>query len=343
MDKLDRAVAEGIISAAQRDRIRALPRAEGRGDGFRLSLVHVLWTAGAALIAVSLWLLAVQIASIDPDWLVWTCLVYAAALWLLDASVVRHRSMRVLSALLGMGGGICVALAVVAWQGTVGQPTYWQEWSRVPRWSAEAVLPYAPWIHGVYLPLVPVAVTAALMIRLRGFLPATALLAGAFLIVAVDLRIGLSGQMEGRDLRVLAAGLFAVGWACDLRLRDNHGFWVNKVAVLIFPIGLIADAFQGINLSILIWSLGAIGLSLFIRRPGGMAAGALGVMLYLGEWFDAWENLFVAAGIIAVIGLGSIAVGIKAHLIEDRLDAILPERVRRLRPAPRNDPVTFGF
>lgn len=287
MDRLDQAVAQGIISPAQRDAIRALSESD---DGFRLSLVHVLWTGGAALIGFALWLLAIQIASINPNWLIWTCLVYAAALWALDGLVVRHRSMRLLSALLVMAGGLCVSFAVIAWQGTVGWPTYWWPWDRVPYWSADAPIHYTPLVHGPYLPLVPVVVVASLLLHLRRFLPAGFVLSAAFFIAVMDVVVGLRADATSRDLMAIAAILFAGGWVADLRFRDNHGFWLNKAAVLLFPFVVLLAAVEGITPHLLLWSLAGVALSLFIRRPAGIWASATGIAVWLADWFDAWVN-----------------------------------------------------
>ena len=118
---------------------------------------------------------------------------------------------------------------------------------------------------------------------------------------------------------------------------------MNKAAVSLFPFTAVVNLFDGTKAMTLLAALLLIALSVFIRRPTGTWAGALDVAVFLADWFEAWDSLFVAAALVAVIGLATILQGVKAHLTEDRLDTMLPAPLRRLRPAARTDPVTFGF
>ena len=47
--------------------------------------------------------------------------------------------------------------------------------------------------------------------------------------------------------------------------------------------------------------------------------------------------------ILALFGGALIYWGVRARMIENRLEALLPPTLRQLRPTRRADPVTFGY
>lgn len=51
----------------------------------------------------------------------------------------------------------------------------------------------------------------------------------------------------------------------------------------------------------------------------------------------------VRIAIAVCLALAAICLGVRAHLIEERLEQFLPPLLRRLRPAARTDPVTYGL
>ncbi len=323
MEILKKAVDAGIISNAQRLEIEALEQSDPRG--FTFSLVHLLWLGGAGLIVFALVLLAGEVSRGQPVPLMWICLVYAGGLACLDWALARRSDMRLLSSLVNLAMAVSVMFAADAAFGLQSEDWY-------PMRNPEAGL------------LVLAAFSAALVWR-RGFLPAWITLSFAALWLAM-IRLDPFMTYKEEPYFFLGASAFGMGltWVFDLRSRSNHGFWLNKVALFCFTIYAFWVAFgRGWEEILLFASLVLLAVSLFLRRPVGVSAGAIGLGLYLAEWLDAWDNVLVAAGILGVVGLGAIFIGVKAHLVEDQLERLLPGSLKRLRPNARQDPVTFGF
>ena len=321
MDRLKAAEEAGIITAEQRHAIEALRLEEDRA--FRFSLVHLLWLGGAGLIIFALVLLAGEISRGQSMPLMWTCLAYAGGFALLDWSLQGRRDLRLLSSLafLGMSiSGMFAVDAALAFEADRWRPMEYPE-----------------------LPLLFVGGLAGWLIWSRGFLPAWLVLGGASTWLAYVL---VDPYYSDEQVFFLCAGVaaFVLGWFFDLKARANHGFWLNKIALVCLFIYVVQAAFSSDQmLALLLTSLVLLAMSLFIRRAAGVSTAALGLAAYLGNWLDAWDNLFVAAAILAVVGLVAIFAGVKAHLVEDQLERLLPSQAKRLRPESRVDPVTFGF
>ncbi len=341
MEQLRIAVETGIITEEQR---RAIVALDVPKTGLRLSMVHLLWLCGAGLIVFALVLLAAEISQGDMGRLMWVCLAYAAGLFALDRVVQPRHDLRLLSSLLMLGMGITLSFAVGAFLDT--------------NWGLQE--PGRPWdkledtpilFQTIYLPLFPVLAVSFLLIRSRDFLPAWVGVLCVLGMYMIDIFYGLRLDDNFAEYKLwLFATILccALGWWLDLHAQQNHGFWINKVGLLAFLIFTIDVSFSFSRSLPHLWLLLPTGLlmmlySVYIRRPGGVSGGMLALAIYLGDWFQAWDNLYVAAAIIALCGLAAIYAGVRAHLIEERLDALLPDTLRRLRPEARNDPVTFGF
>ncbi|THH38420.1 hypothetical protein E4Z66_02285 [Aliishimia ponticola] len=336
MNRLSAAVAAGIITPEQKRAIEALP--DGPGS-LRLSLVHLLWLGGVALIVFALFLLTIQISGGDPDRISMVCLVYAVGFFLLDRVVEPRPDLRLLSTLLVLGLGVTLSFSVGAYIEPFVPGRNWSGYTNA----------LGPLTKGMYLPLLPLLGVSALLIRNRQFLPAWTGVLGVLSVYAIDLFYG-PGLNDVIDQNLfwlaLSVGCLVLGWWLDLRATHNHGFWLNKAGLLAFFVFSTSMAFDWRAEGI--WPLLPTGLlmifySIYVRRPGGISGGALALAFYLGDWFQAWDNLYVAAAIVALAGLGAIFLGVRAHLIEDRLDDFLPPVLRRLRPEARQDPVTFGL
>lgn len=342
MDKLRQAVDAGIITEAQRDAIEAIP---DDPRTFRFSLVHLLWLAGAGLIVFALLLLAAELSQGEAERLMWICLVYSGGLAALDQGLRGRAGVRLLSSLVLLSMGATAAIAVGAFiesqWGLVAPGTHW---SRFGAW-------YEPFLRGLYLPGAVIIGVSALLVVRRGFLPAWLALLAVLATYSCDMFFGprLDDVVEASILWLgLSVLALAAGWWFDLAPGPNHGFWINKAGLLAFSIYTFVALVEGAFGSRDYWHLLPAGIavalySLYLRRPAGISAGALALAVYLAHWFDAWDNVYVAAAILGVIGLGSIYLGVKAHLVENRLDRLLPSQLRRLRPDARSDPVTFGF
>ncbi|MEM8578740.1 MAG: hypothetical protein AAGF60_12885 [Pseudomonadota bacterium] len=348
MDQLERAVAAGIITEAQRDAIAALPPEDG---GLPLSLVNVLWAGGCALVVLAMVLVAAEVGKGGAGHVMWMCLAYAGGFLVLDAVLRGRGGFRLLSSLVLAGAGIALMSAGFAWQESVGGSVIARGWDYSFSDRAGAIWPYAPLLHGPYLPMAPVLAVGAILIRWRGFLPGWLMVWGALAPVLSDIYHGLRLEDVAPEWAVLfacAALLFGLGWWQDLVCRANHGFWQNKAGGIAFlwamleGFSLFGRPDAGYFGTLLALSLVLVLFSIYLRRPAGISVAAIGIAAYCAEWLEAWDNLFVAGGVLAVIGLGAIVLGVRAHLIAAQLDTLLPGTLRALRPAARTDPTTFG-
>ncbi|MEP3844917.1 MAG: hypothetical protein ABJM43_06205 [Paracoccaceae bacterium] len=342
MDRLQIAVEAGIITQAQRDAIEGLPLDP---RAFQFSFVHVLWFCGAGLIAFALFLLAVEISQAESGRLAWVCLAYTGLLAGLDYVIKGRDGMRVLSSLVLMAMGICATFAVFSFVETFfGLEEPGKQWSTYENW-------YGPLVQGPYLYGSVLLVVSGILIHFRGFLPAWLAVLGVIVGFGLDVFYG-NGLDDNVDQNLLwlafSIPFLATGWFFDLKAGPNHGFWLNKAALMTFTIYTFAVVLESAFENDPYWSLLPSGIalmlfSIFVRRPAGLSVGAIALGIYVGYWFGAWDNLYVAAALLGLIGLGSIYIGVRAHLIEDQLDRFLPSKLRELRPESRVDPVTFGF
>ncbi|MEO9822439.1 MAG: hypothetical protein ABJ370_10560 [Paracoccaceae bacterium] len=342
MEKLDIAVQAGIISQAQRDSIEALP-VDSRS--FQFSLVHALWFCGAGLIAFALFLLAIEISQQDYWRLAWVCLAYTGLLAGLDYVIKGRDGLRVLSSLVLMAMGICATFAVASFLETFfGLEEPGTTWSKYENW-------YGPFVQGPYLFGIVLLAISGILVRFRGFLPAWIVGLGVIVVFGIDAFLGnsLDHNIEYYWPWLAFSILFlATGWFFDLKSGPNHGFWLNKAALMTFTMYTLIVLFESNYNNNAYWSLLPSGIalmlfSIFVRRPAGLSVGVIALGTYVGFWFGAWDNMYVAAALLGLIGLGSIFIGVRAHLIENQLDRLLPSKLRELRPESRVDPVTFGF
>jgi hypothetical protein len=351
MDRLREAVNRGIITEDQRRAIEALRPDPLRADAPGLSLVHVLWMAGCALVVFAMVLLAIELGADEPGRLMWIGIAYAGVFAALDQVVKPRATLRLLSSMLVLSMAACLSLAVIAWQATVGEPSFLQDWSDPPWWSRPdadppPLWPYSPLIHGAFLPAAPVLAAGAVLLVRRAFLPAWVPFLAALILVVAEVWNGL-GLDDAISTRAFFLGwgiaLSAAAWWADLRDGPNHGFWLNKVAMTCLAVWSMFFFFDDRMGLFLMISIATIAFAIYIRRPAGVSVGAMGIAAWLADWFNAWENLIFAAVVLGLIGFASIVLGVRAHLIEDRLDDLLPEGLRRLRPPPRAESVTFGL
>lgn len=336
MSRLKDAVAAGIITEAQRRAIEAL---EVQRPGLKLSMVHVLWLGGMGLIVFAMVLLAAEISRGDMWRLTWVCLVYAGLLFALDVIVQRRRDLRLLSALLLLGIGVSASVAVGAYiemeYGFRGIGRSWASWGT--------------FFDGIYVPSLPLLAACAILIRRRGFLPAwigVLTMAGLW-ISDLFFSTALHDRFETQWIFLFMSVIcFALAWFFDLRPGANHGFWINKMGLIAFFVFSLLASIEGWDDELWVLlptGLGLIFFSLYVRRAAGVTAGALNIAVYIGDWALGWDNLYVATGVIALFGVTAIYFGVRAHLIEGRLDSYLPRSLRALRPESREDPITFGF
>ena len=350
MQILDQAVDEGIISAQQRDQIVDLQRQTADRfpeTGIKLSLVHVLWTAGVLLGVVALAILANEIGGQDPWSMMLVAVSYAALFALLDYVIRDRSSLRVLSSLLVLAIGFCLALALVMIQ----EQQAGARWFGYPRWGEDeggrpSILVRA-WYSSL-LPLLPIVVTGVWALRLRAFLPAWLLVFPALVVAGYEI-LQLGGApttILGFNLTtsyLLLSALVGLGfaWRLDLKSRINHGFWLNKLGLLLFGLWL-GDTYYDFEFVVMALGVLTIFASIFWRRPFGISVGAAAIGWYIIDLFDWWDEPIVLAAVLGLIGLGLLFLGVRFKLIESRLESMLPAGLRALRPNRREDPVIFS-
>ncbi|MEM9498033.1 MAG: hypothetical protein AAGA28_08950 [Pseudomonadota bacterium] len=340
MSRLKEAVTAGIITEEQRRAIEALG---GDRTGLRLSMVHVLWLAGTSLIVFAMILLAADISRGNMWRLMWVCLVYAAGLFAIDQVVRRRTDLHILSSLLLLGIGASAAVATCAFiELHLGLREVGYDWYS-QREQGSALL------NGIYLPGLPVLVTCAILVWRRGFLPGWIGILGVLGVYVCDVFFGagFDTHVAGHWVFLLMSFVcFGLGWYFDLQPGANHGFWINKMGLLaffIFTLVLGVEWPRDDYLLLLPTGLFVMLFSIYVRRPAGVSGGAVAVAVYIGYWVFQWDNLYVATAVIALFGIAAIYAGVRAHLIEDKLDQFLPNSLRALRPRARQDPITFGY
>ena len=342
IDRLQSAVEAGIITQAQREAIEGLPLDP---RAFQFSFVHVLWFCGAGLIAFALFLLAIEISQAESWRLAWVCLAYTGLLAGLDFVIKGRDGLRVLSSLVLAAMGMTTTIAVASFIDTfIGLEEPGKHWLSYENW-------YGPFVQGPYLYGLVLLVVSGILVRFRGFLPAWIAVLGVTVGFGLDIFYGNEFEDffdENLFWLSFSVVFLAVGWFFDLRTGPNHGFWLNKSALITYTIYTFFVVIGSTFGNDAYWSLLPSGIalmlfSIFVRRPAGLSMGAIALGTYAGHWFDAWDNLYVASALLGLIGLGSVYIGVRAHLIENQLDRLLPSKLRELRPESRVDPVTFGF
>jgi hypothetical protein len=136
--------------------------------------------------------------------------------------------------------------------------------------------------------------------------------------------------------------VMAVGFVVDRRTEEDFAFWLYGVGVAHFWVGLGNLPFDGeiawigfafVNILLMI-------VSIVLQRRVFMAAGALGVFIYLGHLgFETFQDSLLFPFILIFVGLAVIggAVGYKKHeqKIEDAVLGALPAAVRNRLPSAR--------
>jgi len=162
----------------------------------------------------------------------------------------------------------------------------------------------------------------------------------AVMSVMVGGRPGDGGM--GATLMLSGLAVMAAGFLVDRRTKEDFAFWLYGVGVAHFWVGLTmlpADSeaawigYAGANVLL-------VAVSVLLQRRVFMAAGALGVFVYLGHLgFDTFEDSLLFPFILIFVGLAIIggAVWYKKHHreIETAVLGALPAAVRRRMPSAR--------
>lgn len=146
---------------------------------------------------------------------------------------------------------------------------------------------------------------------------------------------------------LMLSGLFvvAVGYVVDRRTREDFAFWLYGLGVAHFFVGLTGSPKEG-ELAWLAYAfvcLLLVVVSILLQRHIFMAAGALGMFIYLGHLgFETFEDSLLFPFVLSFVGLAIIAAAVwyqkHKQSVEGKVLAALPEAVRKRLPSARQRP-----
>ena len=323
MDRLDLGVERGIITAAQRDALRALELGHTEGIEARrgLNAVTVAYWAGAIAVLTAFgWFLASRWQVLGPAGVLVVALVYAAlfagtARWL-DRE--RFRAAAAIAILLVVGMTPIITWSLVSLAGLWDlypagrRPLYFEPFD--PVWSQLRWLP-------IDLATILAALIALRRVRLGVLaLPiAAGLAAAASHIIVLFIEPEFANALGGRLPFLLATSLFAIAYAVDVRTADGEDYavWFYIAAIVSLMIALggfwsdsAVIAAHSTLLAATILAFGAVRL----RRRILLFAAFIGFVAYLAYLaFDVFEDAVAFPVALATIGIIVIlaAVGIQ--------------------------------
>ena len=341
-DDLDAAVEAGLIDRETRIRLDAFAKARREPPGAeahapseiaeapRFDLVHVLYYAGALLVIGAMALLANAGFQQFGGWaLTAIAALYGAGFFWLGRLLWRNPKTRVPG---GLGIAIAVAMAPSALYGLLVAIGFAQDQPALSRIALEVT-----------------AIVAAALAMWRYPFSFTLMIVGvAGWMLATDIAVliahgGRSGWDSAWDLRRLVslgagAAMILAGWAIDLRhdAAGDFGFWPHALgsALLWGAMTLEGDPQRPLYC---VFGLAMIAFGLFVGRRVHAAFGALAVAIYLGVLaFAIIHDTFSFALSLSLIGVAVVLSGLglerRRGRISARLDAMLPEALRALRP-----------
>ena len=341
MDLLDLGVERGIISAGQRDALRALDddrssphrRVEARRGLNAVTIAY--WSGGIAVLLAFGWFLASRWAVLGPGGVLVVALVYAV-LFAVVARVLSKQGFRqasAISTLLVVGMSPLIAWSLLALGG---------QWDLYPP-SREPLFfgPFDPvWNQLRWLPI-DLAVVLAALIALRKVkfgvlaLPiAAGLAAFASHSVALVFDLELAAALGGRLPLLLAFAMLTIGYTLDMRTSGDEDY-----AVWFYLVGIVALAAaigefwressvlsaHGLLLAAVIFAFAAVHLG----RRIFLIAAFLGFVVYLGYLaFDVFKEALEFPVALATVGM---VVILSAVWLQRRY----PSLVRRGEPTDR--------
>lgn len=236
MDRLDLGVERGIITAAQRDALRALdepPRGEARHGLNAVTIAY--WIGGIAVLAAFGWFLTTRWAVLGASGVLIVALVYAV----LFAGVARvlsregFRYAAAIATLLVVGMTPIVAWAILSLTG------WWELYPANDRWYG--IQPFNPiWSRLRWLPIdLAVILVSLVAMRRVSFgvlaLPlALALTALMNHVVPLIFDPEIASALGGRWTLLIAFVLLAIAYTLDRRQpRDaDYALWFYAVGVV---------------------------------------------------------------------------------------------------------------
>ena len=362
----DRAAAKGIVSEDQANALKSFWEddfaAHREREGFGFNLSTIVWLLGAAAFLfggfLSLFLWLGDPGQAPEAWLSAMILAALASVYL-SRWLLRQGSWRGLSVLALFAAAVAASFGAAIWQfelQTIVEPRPFSRGYELVRQGDDYVrvsLSFLWPLDAAAFWLAPFAAFGIWAVRARGFLPGWVALAPALFFIAFELllRGGPGAGMDELDLLTDLAvvgglGAWAAGWWADVKLRANHGFWLNKLGMLAFSFGMaeffVRASELGKDLFLLI-ALIVIFSALFQRRQATATFGIIGIGTWAIDWLAQYE-ISIGVG-LSVVMLGAVLVlsGMLLAIRRDWFAALMPPALERLRPRERTDPVTFGL
>lgn len=333
---------------------------EVQENGFSLNLTNILWVGGAAIIISALILLADNISKKSYLLLHILFCIYAVGFFILDIATKRKIYIPLLSSVLKIAIGFCLVGAISTWQYLSKYQEYFLSGYSKNLISVEQPI-YIPaygmgmngWLlYSAILPSILILVLGFYLLKRSNFLPSWCLIIFSIFAIGLEIFYRYIPDLVYADehlkwyIVVFGALAYIIGWKQDLSSPINHGFWLNKIGMIIFSFGMVLFFEENSNLNkwlFLLICIFAISLSIFQRRPSGISFGALGIFAFIDWQFDFQDSDLLLVLVVTLIGVFTIGIGILAKKYEANLDNHLPKSIKSLRPIQRDDPVTFGF
>ena len=343
---LRKAVAAGLLSEDQFDRIKAYLAAPHDGAGppaAKFDLTHVLWYGGALIVMAAMGLFSTTaFGMMGGSALFATGAIYAIGLWLAGRNLWR-RDLRTPAGLLIAAAVSMVPLMIYGiqdaldlWKYAQGKPGSYRD--------------FFPYVNGSWL-YMEIGTIIAAIVALRSYkVPFLMLVGGiALWFMSMDLAMWFTTtpadfyDIETRRKVSIVFGLLMiiVAWATDLRRPQGPdlSFWLHIFGAATFW-GAMTASSESTEFTRFIYfliNLVLIGLALFLDRRIYAVFGAMGVAAYLGYLaYDVFQDLILFSFALSGIGIAIIAMGLWLNrhyaALSAAIDARMPEGLRALRP-----------
>lgn len=343
-DDLRAASTAGVLTTPQLESLmeflRARPSA-AESAAPKFDAVHLMWYVGALIIMSAMGLFStLAFAQMGGEALTATAVIYAFLFVWAGDHLWTQKKLRTPGGLLI---AVAVSMAPLAVYGIQDQFGWWTDAGKPGTPHTFYTLIKGGWIF------MEIAAIAAAAIALRFYrFPFIVLIAAiALWFMSMDIVPWLAGKPSSdwelaRKVSIwFGLGIIAVAVLVNARQRSgDYAFWLYLFGVMTFWGGISATSggtaldkalYCGLNVAFL-------GLAVFLGRRVFAVFGTIGIAFYLGDLAEkvfADSLLFPFA--LSLIGVGIIALGLFCHrrqeALRDWFDGVLPESLKRLRPA----------
>ena len=344
MTDLEAAVAAGILDPQQLASLQSFLRTRQQPVTAppRFDLTHLFWYAGALIVIGAMGLFStLAFEQMGGKALTATAVVYGLVFFGLGDRLWRRPGLRVPA---GLSIAVAVSMTPLAIFGLQAEFGLWPEAFGDPGDYGD----FYQWINAswIYMDLGTVA-AACVALRFYPFAFITAIMAVALWFLSMDLTPWIFHQqfftweMRCQVSAWFGLALMLVAWAVDLRrwVAGDIGFWLHLSGLAAFWGGLsVLDSDNQMSMALYcLLNIVLVLLSVFLMRRVYAVFGAIGIAGYLGDLADGiFADSLMFPFALSLIGIGFIVAGIfylrHRHKIAQRLQAILPAAVQRLRP-----------